>query len=76
LQIVLAGPKDATADTLYADVDIDLGNPLWDAEGLVVHAGELLDSGKTDHFALRSKLTDSPAGEFVYYNVTQAQAAG
>ena len=45
LQVVTATPPDGFGDsTVYADIDIDLGNPLWDFAGLIVHAGELLDS--------------------------------
>ena len=72
LQIVVASPPAGSADpTLYADIDIDLGNPLWDLEGLIVHIGELLDSGKTDHLALRSKLASGPTSDFLYYDIIQ-----
>jgi len=70
VQIVLALPPDDLASRqLYADIDIDLGNPLWDLEGLLIHAGELLDPDKTDHLALAKKLRRGPAGEFLAYRV-------
>jgi hypothetical protein len=74
LQIVVATPPAGSADpTSYADVDIDLGNPLWDVVGFIVHASELLDSGRTDHLALRSKLAKGPTSDFMYYDLVQAQ---
>jgi hypothetical protein len=77
LQIVLAAPPDPAAAThLYADIDIDLGNPLWDLEGVFIHLGELLDTGRTDHLALRAKLAGGPASDFLYYDVVQALPAG
>ena len=73
MQIVVAEPPAGFDDpTVYADIDIDMGNPLWDLEGLIVHLSELLDSGKTDHLALYKKLKDSPAGEFLYYQPMEA----
>jgi hypothetical protein len=73
LQIVVATPPDGFDDpTVYTDVDIDLGNPLWDLEGLFVHLGELLDTGRTDHLALYRRLKDSDASDFLYYEVVGA----
>ncbi len=68
LQICFATPPAGFPDpTVYTDVDIDLGNPLWDLEGLFVHIGELLDPSRTDHIALFPKLKDSDAKDFLYY---------
>ena len=70
LQIVIASPPPGFRDsTLYADIDIDLGNPLWDLEGLIVHIGELLDPGKTDHLALHRALDKGETKDFLYYDV-------
>ena len=74
LQIVIATLPAGSADlTSYVDVDIDLGNPLWDLEGLIVHASELLDSGRTDHLALRSKFAKGATSDFLYYDLVQVQ---
>ena len=69
LQIVIAAPKFPHPN-VYADIDIDLGNPLWDLEGLCVHLGELLDPGRTDHFDVYKKLRKGPTADFVFYKVT------
>jgi hypothetical protein len=68
LQIVVAAPN-FPHPAIYADVDIDLGNPLWDLQGVLIHLGELLDSGRTDHFALRSKLDKGGTKDFVFYRI-------
>ena len=68
LQIVIATPK-FPHPMVYTDIDIDLGNPLWDLEGLFVHLGELLDSGRTDHFALHEKLNKGDTKDFVFYQI-------
>ena len=71
LQCVIAHPQ--TANSLgqhFADIDIDLGNPLQDLQGFVIHVGELLDSGITDHIELGKKLAKSPAGTYLYYTAT------
>ncbi len=74
LQIVVATPRKGFSDpTLYADIDIDLGNPLWDLEGVFVHLGELLDSGKTSHFALHDKLDKGETKDFLYYDLVRAE---
>jgi hypothetical protein len=73
LQIVVAEhPDETTHPLVYADVDIDLGNPLWDLEGLIVHLGEVLDSGQTDHFAIREKLNRGDTKDFVYYEIVDS----
>lgn len=68
LQIVVAEPQFAHP-VLYVDVDIDLGNPLWDLQGALIHLGELLDSGRTDHFALHDNLATAATKDFVFYRV-------
>ena len=54
---------------VYADVDIDLGNPLWDLDGVLVHLGELLDGGPTDHFKVREKLGKTLSSDFIFFTV-------
>ena len=68
LQVVIAEPK-FDHPRVYADLDIDLGNPLWDLDGFFVHLGELLDSGRTDHFDLHKKLKKGDTADFVFYQV-------
>ncbi len=68
LQIVVAQPA-FDSSRVFTDLDIDLGNPLWDLEGFFVHLGELLDTGYTDHFALRSKLVKAGLGEYMFYDI-------
>lgn len=76
LQIVVAAPPAGFADpTVYTDLDIDLGNPLWDVEGALVHLGELLDPARTDHLALHAKLDRSDTKDFLYYEVVKALPA-
>lgn len=60
-------PAGLASNRVYVDADIDLGNPLWDLEGLIIHIGELIDPSRTDHLALRDKLADTASGEFLYY---------
>lgn len=67
LQIVLAQPPKG--DLLFADLDIDLGNPLWDLAGFFVHLGEVLDSGRTDHLKLHKNLDQGETEDFLYYDV-------
>jgi hypothetical protein len=55
MQAVVAVPKQANAP-YYADLDIDLGNPLQDVRGFIIHITELLSDGVTDHLALADKL--------------------
>ncbi len=71
--VPLAVPGQGQTGTCYADLDVDLGNPLQDVEGLVIHCGELLDAfGLTDHLELRASLGRQPAGRFLYYDVETA----
>ncbi|MBI1788738.1 MAG: hypothetical protein HYR60_14465 [Acidobacteria bacterium] len=68
MQIVVA--SDGSADgAQYADIDVDLGNPFVSVVGFVVHLGELLDPGKTDHLALFSRLKGSASNDFLYYKL-------
>jgi hypothetical protein len=69
LQAVIAF-SDAPGRAAYADVDLDLGNPLLDVSGFLVHLGEVIAPGQTDHIRLRSRLADDPAtAPFMYYKV-------
>lgn len=69
LQMVIAVPPIGLSHT-YAEFDLDLGNPLQDAVGFVVHMGELLDGKPTNHLDMRKKLARTRAGRFLYYRVT------
>ena len=48
---------------------MDLGNPLQDVLGFVVHMGELLSGKPTNHLDLRKKLLKTRAAPFLYYTV-------
>jgi hypothetical protein len=69
LQAVILKPP-AGVDYTYADFDLDLGNPLQDAVGLVVHMGELLGGKATDHLDLRARLGKGAAKPYLYYTIT------
>lgn len=71
LQVVIAEPPAGLGHT-YAEFDLDLGNPLQDVVGFVVHMGELLDSTITNHLDLRKTLAKSIAGQFLYYSIATA----
>lgn len=70
MQVVVAVPPSHVGNkTHYADLDIDLGNPTLDVKSFVIHIGELLDPGRTNHLKLRKALGETRAGEFLYYSV-------
>lgn len=71
LQAVVAVPPAGSAFT-FADLDLDLGNPLQDVAGFLVHMGELLSGDPTSHLDLRKKLAATAAGAFLYYAVDAA----
>ncbi|MDQ3803675.1 MAG: hypothetical protein M3416_07585 [Acidobacteriota bacterium] len=72
MQAVVAIPPDPTRNH-YADLDIDLGNPLQDVVGFVIHMGELINPGKTDHLALREKLgKNKTLAKFLFYEVVNS----
>ncbi|MBM3747636.1 MAG: hypothetical protein FJW34_17760 [Acidobacteria bacterium] len=72
LQICAASPPEGCGKPeIYLDIDMDLGNPLWDLEGLIVHLGELLDPGRTDHLALHRALNQGATEDFLYYDVVR-----
>jgi len=73
LQIVTATPPAGSSHShVYTDIDIDLGNPLWDLQGLIVHIGELLDPGHTDHLALHRSLYKGEAADFKFYDIVES----
>jgi len=74
MQAVVAVPPVGSdpSRTQYADLDIDLGNPLQDVEGVVIHFGELLAPGKTDHLKLAATLAQGATADFMYYKVVKA----
>ena len=72
-QLTLAIPDDSDAPQ-YADIDIDLGNPFTTPLGFIIHIGELIDPGKTDHLGLCRKLQDSPCSDFLYYRIIEEES--
>jgi len=68
LQAVVAEPPAGYPST-FADIDLDLGNPLQDIAGFIVHMGELVGGNPTNHLDLRKKLAKTSAGAFLYYKV-------
>jgi hypothetical protein len=75
MQVVVAYPDGTAANGQYfADVDIDLGNPLRDLEGFVIHMGELLSGSDTDHLKLHDELVKAkqPTAPFIYYDVRRS----
>ena len=70
LQMVIA-TTDKTYESRYVDLDLDLGNPLQDVAGLVIHMGELLNGKPTNHLDLR-KLAHGKANQYLCYTVRAA----
>lgn len=68
MQVVVAAPSVATTP-FCADFDIDLGNPLEDVDGFVIHMGELALGGDTDHLELHDALDKGAMTDFLYYTV-------
>jgi hypothetical protein len=54
----------------YAEFDLDLGNPLQNFVGFVVHMGELLDGKPTNHLDLHKKLAKGSTADYLYYTPT------
>jgi hypothetical protein len=69
LQAVIAIPPNS-GERYYADLDLDLGNPLQDVAGFLVHLGEVADSRATNHLDLQKQLAKGATGKFLYYRVT------
>lgn len=69
LQMVITTEPQKSYAFRFADLDLDLGNPLQDIAGFVVHIGELLDGKPTNHLDLRKKLGKGKAGPYLYYKV-------
>lgn len=68
MQVVVAAPSVGTSP-FCADFDIDLGDPLQDVDGFLVHMGELAFGGDTDHLELHDALAKGAMKPFVYYTV-------
>jgi hypothetical protein len=68
MQIVCATPKIGGLP-FFADLDIDLGNPLQDLEGFAIHMGELIGGGATDHLDLWKKLSKGATKNYLYYDI-------
>jgi hypothetical protein len=68
MQAVVARPIHG--GNYYVDLDIDLGNPLQDVEGIFIHITELLGSDVTDHIALgRDLANDETTKPFMCYRI-------
>jgi hypothetical protein len=69
LQMVIARPSEAFPME-FADLDLDLGNPLQDVVGLSIHIGELLDGKPTNHLDIGKQLLKAgKTADYVYYKV-------
>jgi hypothetical protein len=70
LQMVIARPSSSYPSE-FADIDLDLGNPLQDVAGLIVHIGELLTGKPTNHLDLWSTLRkkSKATSPYIYYEV-------
>jgi hypothetical protein len=70
MQAVVAVPPGGDPNRPhYADLDIDLGNPLQDLTGLFTHFGEILNPGQTDHLKLAGRFAKGGTKDFHYYKV-------
>jgi hypothetical protein len=70
--VVFPPPDDRPGRGCYADIDIDLGNPKRDIAGFLIHLGELVAEGKTDHIKLNKKLKKDPILHgYLHYTVTE-----
>ena len=72
LQVVVAKSKQGSphTDTLYVDLDIDKSNPNYDLLRFMMHVGDVINSKKTNHLKLRSKIVKDPTTKkFLYYDV-------
>jgi hypothetical protein len=74
LQMVIATPE-AVYSSAFADLDLDLGNPLQDIAGFAVHIGELLSGGPTNHLDLWSTLRKESNGRAPFLNYRVAKPA-
>jgi hypothetical protein len=68
LQAVVASSPGG-AGNHYADLDIDLGNPLQDVQGLLIHLGEVLNPGYIDHLSRQKHFATGATADFMYYTV-------
>lgn len=69
MQIVFAVPPANSGRPLFAECDIDLGNPLQDVAGLLVHIPEVVGGARTDHLAMWPKLMEGKTGSYLPYTV-------
>ena len=72
LQVVVAKPEHESPDTLYVDLDIDKSNPNYDVLRFMRHVRDVINSKRTNHLKLRSKLVNGDTGDFLYYDVVKA----
>jgi hypothetical protein len=68
MQIVFAVPRDPTRP-VFAECDIDLGNPLQDVVGLLVHIPEVVGSARSDHLSMWKRLQKGKTGPYLPYQV-------
>jgi hypothetical protein len=70
MQICIGIPNipDKKEFPCVADLDLDLGNPLQDVVGFIVHISELFSSNKTDHIEIHDSLNVDPTKDFLYYD--------
>ena len=72
LQVVCGTHR--TSGRVFADIDVDLGNPGIDLTGFFVHIGELIDPGRTNHLGLFRELAGGTTDDFLYYRLEEARA--
>ena len=73
LQMVITSKPKSSYGFRFVDLDLDLGNPLQDVAGFVVHMGELLDGKPTNHMDLRKKLGKGKSAPYLYYKVVSPE---
>jgi hypothetical protein len=72
LQIVIAVPPDEPGRGMYADIDIDLGNPKRDLAGFFIHLGEIMAEGQTDHIKMHKRLKkDATLSAHLHYTIAK-----
>jgi hypothetical protein len=69
---VVAAVSPADLPHTYVEFDLDLGNPLQDVLGFIVHMGELLSGKPTNHLDMRRRLGKTKAAPFLCYKVGAA----
>jgi hypothetical protein len=73
LVMVVASPERDT-DRCFAALELDIGSPLQDASGFMIHLGELKEGRTSDQFKTRDILRRNKATEFIFYEVAKTSA--